>query len=439
MKQRSCLSEFTRYCVFSILGTLGSSCYILADAFFVSRGLGTNGLAALNLAIPAYNFIFGLALLLGMGGAIQFSILKGQKRQKEVDQVYANTMIPAIFVSALFVCVGVFFSNPVSVLLGAKGEVLDMTNTYLKWLGVFSPLFIINSILLCFVRNDDAPQLTMIAMLVGNFANIILDYVFIFPLDLGILGAILATGSAPAISILIMLYHWAKKRNTFHFKVQRLCPRVVGKILSLGFPTLVTQLSSGFVIITFNSLLLSLAGNSGVAAYSIIANISIVIVGIFTGMAQGVQPLIGNAHGMGDREKIKKLLGYSMVSMLTIAGVLYLLLFTLADPITSIFNSEHDPRLQEIAVSGIRIYFVSLAAAGYNSIIAEFFTSTERTRPAHLLSILRGLVIIIPLSFLMSRLLGTTGIWLTFPITEMIVAILGIIIYPKGNKKSYIS
>lgn len=109
MEQQSCMRNFARYTILSVLGTLGVSCYILADTFFVSKGLGTNGLAALNLAIPVYNFIHGTGLMLGMGGATRFSVCKSQGRYEEVNRIYTNTVYPALLFSAVFVLPGLFF------------------------------------------------------------------------------------------------------------------------------------------------------------------------------------------------------------------------------------------------------------------------------------------------------------------------------------------
>ena len=222
MEQSSCLREFARYTVFSILGTLGVSCYILADTFFVSKRLGTNGLAALNLAIPVYNFIYGTGLMLGMGGATKFSVCKGQKQTEEVNRIYTNTLKLAFLFSVLFMLPGLFFSRRLALFLGADKAVLDMTATYLFWLLCFSPAFILNNVFLCFVRNDESPQLVMAAMLIGSFANIVLDYIFLFPMQMGIFGAVFATGSSPLISIAVMALHWVKKKNTFHWIKTRL-------------------------------------------------------------------------------------------------------------------------------------------------------------------------------------------------------------------------
>lgn len=433
MKQQSCIRDFTRYTILSVLGTLGVSCYILADTFFVSKGLGTNGLTALNLAIPVYNFIHGTGLMLGMGGATRFSVCKSQGKEDEVNQIYTNTLYLAVVFSAVFILIGVIVSKQLALFLGADTSVLEMTNTYLRWLLIFAPAFILNDVLLCFVRNDGSPQLSMIAMLIGSFSNIVLDYIFIFPMQMGIFGAVFATGLSPIISITMMLPHWIGKKNTFRFIKMKIRKDIIGQDLSLGFPSLLAQLSSGIVMIAFNAIILKLEGNIGVAAYGVVANISLVIVAIYTGIAQGIQPLLSTFYGVGNDKQARTVLRYAMTTMLTVSCVIYLLIFFFAQPITSIFNSENNMELQQIAVNGLKLYFISNPFVGYNVILATFFTSVEKALPAHILSILRGLILIIPMAFILSALWKMTGVWLTYPITESLTALLGFVIYKYKN------
>lgn len=426
MEQQTCARDFARYTVLSVLGTLGVSCYILADTFFVSKGLGTNGLTALNLAIPIYNFIHGSGLMLGMGGATKFSIYKSQGRSRDIDCIYTNTLYLAALLSALFFLTGLLFSGQLSLLLGADGTVFAMTETYLRWLLLFAPAFILNDVFLCYVRNDGSPQLAMVAMLIGSFANIVLDYVFIFPFRMGIFGAIFATGLSPIISIAVMSPHWLRKRHSFHLTKVKPDAAVMGQTVSLGFPSLIAQLSSGIVMITFNALILGITGNTGVAAYGVVANISLVVVAVYTGISQGMQPLVSSAYGRGNRQQMREVFRYALGTTLAVSGLVYLFLFVFASPVAAVFNSERDPILQQIAVSGLKLYFLSVPFAGYNIILATYFTSIERALPAHVLSLLRGLILIIPMAFLMSFLLGMTGIWISYPLTELAVAAAGV-------------
>lgn len=429
MENSKYFREFVRYASLNVLGMLGISCYILADTFFISQGLGADGLTALNLAIPIYSFVHGCGLMLGMGGAVKYSIFKGQQKLKDTDEIFTNTVYLAAMAAIVFVFGSLFCSEMITALLGADPEVFSMTNTYIKVILLFSPAFLMNDILICFVRNDGCPQLAMAAMIGGSLANVLLDYVFIFPLHMGIFGAVLATGAAPLISMAILSLHWMKKRNGFRFVKKRLYFKNTKSILALGFPSLISEVSSGIVIIIFNIIILKLAGNVGVAAYGVIANLSLVVMSVYTGMAQGIQPLLSKAYGSNDSTNIKKVLKYALITMVLLSGSIYLMMFVFADPIVGAFNSENQLQLQEIAVKGLKIYFTSIGFAGSNIILSVFFIATERVVPAHMISLLRGLFLIVPMAFLLSLLWGITGVWFALTLTEGIVFILGGIIY----------
>lgn len=429
MRNASCFRDFVRYSSLNVLGMLGLSCYILADTFFVSKGLGTNGLAALNLAIPIYSFIHGTGLMIGMGAGTKFSIQRSRNHSRSINHIFTNAIYFAAFFALLFVVVGLFFSDIVVRYLGADGSVYAMTQTYIKVILLFAPAFLLNNVLLCFVRNDGAPQLSMAAMIGGSLSNIVLDYVFIFPCKMGIFGAVFATGLAPIISMIILSPHFLRKRNHFHLSKSGVSIKLLGDIFSCGVPSLITELSSGIVIIVFNGIILSLQGNVGVAAYGVIANLSLVVVAIYTGIAQGIQPLIGSSYGAGKLNNVYSVLKYALITMLIISGIVVAGVCLGAYPIAAIFNSEQNELLQTIAMQGLRLYFFACPFVGFNVIISVYFTSTEYARPAHVLSLMRGFIVIIPMALVLSKLMGMTGVWCAFPATEFMVAVMGIVFF----------
>lgn len=418
------LNEFAKYSSLNVLGMIGLSCYILADTFFISRGLGANGLAALNLAIPVYSLIHGSGLMLGMGGATRYSIDKGQGETEKANITFTNTIYLAVVLAIVFLLAGMALSQPITTFLGADQEVFAMTNTYIQVILLFSPAFLMNDILICFVRNEGNPKLSMLAMITGSLSNVLLDYIFIFPLRMGIFGAVLATGLAPVISLGILSQNWWKGKSGLHPVKTKPHFSLAKSILLLGFPSLITEVSSGIVIIVFNSILLTLQGNVAVAAYGVIANLSLVVVSIYTGIAQGIQPLLSKAHGCGNRLQIHLMIRYAMITVAILSCTIYLIMFVFANPITSLFNSERNPQLQQLATTGLKLYFTGSLFAGFNIILTVFFTSIEKTASAHLISLLRGLFLIIPMAFLLSALWKITGVWLAFPATEFLVALL---------------
>lgn len=430
MNNNYCLKDFMKYCSLNVLGMLGLSFYILADTFFVANGIGSDGLTSLNLAIPIYNFIHGTGLMLGIGAATKFSIFNIQGHNKEGDKFFSNAIILAGLFSIIYVLCGLFLSDEITAALGADRTVFDMTNTYMRVMLLFSPAFIFNDVFVCFVRNDNNPNLAMVAMLLGSIANIIMDYIFIYPLEMGIFGAVLATGVSPIISMLILSLHIIKKKNRFRLvrlSFNELFSKRILNIMSLGVPSLISEVSSGVVIIVFNMIILDIEGNVGVAAYGVIANISLVVVAIYTGIAQGIQPILCNAYGAGEHKKIKAIMKYSMVTLILLSLLLYAVLAVLAEPITTAFNSENIASLQTIAEDGIRLYFTSVLFVGFNIIISVLFTSIEKPVPAQIVTLLRGFFVIIPVAFIFAALFGMTGVWLAFPAAELLVMLVAFV------------
>ncbi|MEE0779248.1 MAG: MATE family efflux transporter [Massilimicrobiota sp.] len=426
MKKLESLQEFFRYTSLNVLGMIGLSCYILADTFFVSKGLGTDGLTALNLAIPIYSFIHGSGLMIGMGGGTKYSILKSQEHHQDANKTFTHAVLLAICFAIGFVVIGLLFSGTIISLFVEQGNVFDMSKTYLQVILLFAPAFLMNNVFLCFVRNDGAPQLSMAAMLGGSFSNIVLDYIFIFPCQMGIFGAVFATGLAPIISMCILSPHFFKKKNQFHFIKSTISLKTITGIFSSGVPSLVTEVSSGIVMIVFNTIILNLEGNVGVAAYGVIANLSLVVMAIYTGIAQGIQPLMSRDYGLNHLDNIYRVLKYALLTMLIISAVIYTTVFFGASSITQIFNSENNAMLQTIAAQGLKLYFIACPFAGFNIILSMYFTSVEHPLPAHIISLLRGFIIIIPMAFLLSTIAKMNGVWSAFPVTELIVDVVGL-------------
>ena len=418
---------FLKYVSANVLGMIGYSCYILADTFFIARGIGADALAALNLVLPAYSLMNGTGLMIGMGAASRYTISSTKPEGTLHRTIFTQALYLAAFAAVIFSSGGIFLPDRIAAVLGANADTIGYATDYIRILLIFSPLFLGNNLLLSFVRNDGAPRLSMTGMIVGSLTNIVLDYVFIYPLGMGMTGAALATATAPVISMLIMSVHFIKKRNHFRPVRTRLSLVRWGDICTLGVSSLVTELSSGVVIIVFNYLILGLNGNTGVAAYGILANIALVLVSIYTGIGQGVQPIVSRYAGKDGEEQRRSLRRYALATSLSFALLSYLLIAVFAVPLAELFNREHDPILTDIASNGMRIYFVSLFFSGINIVAAAFLSSADRPKQAFVISILRGFILIIPVAWILSVLFGLTGIWMAVPVTEAIVCALALI------------
>ena len=431
------LQEFGKYVSQSVLSQLGVSCYILADTYFISKGVGADGLTALNLAIPVFSVMNGCDFMLGIGSGTKYGIMKGTGNEKRGDVLFTSSLCVVTVLAVIFMLIGLLAADPITVLVGANAEVYDMTRTYLQVILLFSPMFMINNLLGAMIRNDGNTSLAMTAMLSGCLFNIVFDYIFVFPMGLGLFGAVLATAVAPIISILILLQHFVKKKNQFRLIRVRPDVRLVASAAGLGVPSLVTEVSSGLVIAVFNLLILGLAGNVGVAAYGVVANISIVVIAIYNGIAQGVQPLLSREYGRSQEKNVHRFLGWAMMLTVILAMVIYVGIYWNADVIAMIFNSGRDMDLQRIAVEGLKIYFTACPFVGANILLAIYFAATDQAAPAQMISLLRGLIVITPLAFIMANVAGLTGVWMTFPLTELVVCVVAYGLYKK-MKRTYL-
>ena len=421
--------DFARYVSQNILGMIGLSCYILADTFFISQGVGADGLTALNLAIPIYSFMSGTSLMIGVGGATRYTILRSQGEHERANVAFTRSVQFALFMAALFVLAGFTLPEPLGDLLGGRGNVLQMTTIYLRVELFFAPALILNNVLLAFNRNDGAPGLSMAAMLSASISNIILDWIFIFPWQMGMFGAVLATGTASVIGLLVQSGRFIRQKNAFRLRAVLPSFRAILDICALGVSSLIGDLSSGIVMIAFNAIILSLAGNTGVAAYGVIANIALVVTAIFSGIVSGAQPLLSSAYGRGQQKDLQKLYRMTLGTALVFSVVLYILPFFFASPLAAVFNRDSDPALQQIAIDGLRLYFTAFPMVAVGMMTAAYFSAVEKAVPAFLISICRGFAVILPVTFLMAALLGMTGVWLAYPVSEMITAALAVVLY----------
>ena len=430
------LKPFAKYVMLNVLGMLGLSCYILADTFFISKGLGTLGLTALNLALPVFSFIQGVSLMLGVGGGIKYAVAKASGDQKSANSTFTVTLVLSALLSLIFVLLGALASRPLTTLLKADSEVFEMTHQYLKVILLFTPAFIFSNVFASFVRNDGNPKLAMFATLFGSLFNIVMDYVLIFPCGLGILGAVLATAISPLTGIVICGFHWILKKGPLRVAKANFKPKTVFSLLGLGLPSLVTEFAGGIVMIVFNSVILDLEGNVGVSAYSVVANIAFVVLSMYSGVAQGVQPLLSEAHGRTDLKAKDTLLKYSLLTVGVVSSVIYVFIAAFAPEITAIFNSENNVRLAKIASFGMIIYFIGSIFASGNAIFSTYFASIEKPIPSQAITMLKGLVIIIPFIYLFSHFMGMTGVWLAYVLTELIVLVMAVAIYILFRKRT---
>ena len=408
--------QFFKYVSQNIFGLLGTSCYILADTYFIA---GTDGVTLLNLCLPIYNLIFAFGSMIGLGAATRYAILRAQGDAR-AQRYFSNAIFSVCILAVPFMLVGIFRPDGLLRLMGGDADIVALGMNYARIFLMFTPFFMCNYVVASFVRNDGDPSLAMVATLSGSLFNVVFDYIFIFPMGLGLPGAALATAISPILSIAVCSAHFIKKNNTITFVRKAPSVRLLAQSCQLGISGFVGELSSGVTTTVFNFLLLRLAGNVAVAAYGVVANFALVATAIFNGVAQGAQPLVSQCYGKNEMAGARKLLLLGCGTALGLAALLYGVVFGYTDVLTALFNSENSALMAEFAHSGMRIYFVGYFFAGCNIVAAGYLGAVNRPAEASITSLCRGMVAIVVCSLVLSALFGMNGVWAAFPVSEAI-------------------
>ena len=411
--------QFFKYVSQNIFGLLGTSCYILADTYFIAQAAGTDGVTLLNLCLPIYNLIFAFGSMIGLGAATRYAILRAQGDAR-AQRYFSNAIFSVCILAVPFMLVGIFRPDGLLRLMGGDADIVALGMNYARIFLMFTPFFMCNYVVASFVRNDGDPSLAMVATLSGSLFNVVFDYIFIFPMGLGLPGAALATAISPILSIAVCSAHFIKKSNTITFVRKAPSVRLLAQSCQLGISGFVGELSSGVTTTVFNFLLLRLAGNVAVAAYGVVANFALVATAIFNGVAQGAQPLVSQCYGRNEMAGARKLLLLGCGTALGLAALLYGVVFGYTDALTALFNSENSALMAEFAHSGMRIYFVGYFFAGCNIVAAGYLGAVNRPAEASITSLCRGMVAIVVCSLVLSALFGMNGVWAAFPVSEAI-------------------
>lgn len=431
---KSFRTTFFQNVMLGMLSMLGQSLFILADTFFIANGIGADGIAALNIVLPVVNIINGLGWMLGVGGAALYSGAKGRGDTQKANEYFSYSVVLAGITGILFILFTVLFADPILRFLGASGHIYPLSREYYEVLTLFSIFFIMNNLFITFLRNDGNAKLAMIGFSTGGLLNIILDYIFIFPLDMGLRGAAIATIISPVASLLILSFHRNHEQRTLQFTKFAKEIKTAFRMVSLGFSSFMNEFSSALVMFLFNIALLDLIGNVAVSAYAIIANMNIIAIAIFTGIGQGMQPIASLNFGARNKRNIQKTLKYTIVTSTVIGIAIFLIGLFFSEQIVSLFNGDNSAELASIAIPGLRMYFSSFLFTGINFTVIYFMAAVQRSRSTLIISLLRGFILVIPVLIVMMHLAGVTGVWLTMSIVELLTLVVSVFLLLRYQK-----
>lgn len=419
--------QLRRYILPNILAMVGISCYVLADTFFISLQAGADGITALNLTLPLYALMFALGAMVGIGSATRYSLCKSFSPEEALSYFF-NSLFWTLLLSLPFVAAGIFAPDTVLRWMGADDTIVAIGTSYIRIALCYAPFFMLNYTFTAFVRNDNAPNIAMTATLVSGMFNIVFDYIFMFPMGLGMVGAALATGISPIVSMSICMVHYLSAKNSVKFRWQVPSFTKLVRSCVLGFVAFVGEISSGLTTMVFNFLLLGLGGNIAVAAYGVVANIALVGTALFNGISQGLQPLASLVHGQSDTQGETQIYRYSLRIGMGIALALVASVWVWGDEMVALFNSEGSSQLAGYAGPGIRLYFLGFLCAVVNIIQAGFFSAIGKGLASSAIAFCRGVGAIVIFAFVLSNAFGITGVWLAFPAAEIFTFLLTILL-----------
>lgn len=400
-----------------------TSIYSIVDMAMVGQYQGPSGTAALAVIAPIWNVIYSLGLLMGIGGSVIFSTLKGKSsgQCKEENEYFTAAAIGSVFLAAAAWAGIIFFDRQLLTFFGAEENLLPLARRYLIPIKFTLPFFLFNQMLAAFLRNDRDPELATAAVLFGGLFNVFGDYLFVFTFDMGIFGAGLATGIGSVFTFLIMLAHFFMKKNSLVLVRPSRLFHKLREIFITGFSTFFVDAAMGILTILFNRQIVRYLGSNALSVYGVIVNISTFVQCCAYSVGQAAQPIISINFGAELGGRIKKTLKYALGTVFVFS--IFWTAVNLAAPglLIRIFMNP-TKEIMEIGPAIVRYYSISYLLLPLNIFSAYYFQALMKPKTAFIVSVSRGMVISGILIFLLPALNGPKLIWFAMPITELLVA-----------------
>ena len=423
---------YRKYLLPSISATLVTSIYILADTMMVGRGVGPVGIAALNLLLPVFSLFFGTGMMFGVGGSVLFSISRGRQEENMCRRYFTAALALALLAGVFYGTAFQIWFDPVTAFLG-RNESMDLfVRQYGRILIAGAPIFICSSFFQAFVRNDREPKRAMAAVIAGGVSNVILDYVFIFPMGMGMAGAAIATVIGSLITVVILLTHFVSPANTLKL-TRRFGLREMRASAVNGASSFLVEMTGGIVIFLFNRQLLSYVGDLGVVVYGIVSNSALIAASIFNGISQAAQPVMAINFGAGKRERVEETRRRALKTA-SASGILFTAIGLFCPQVLVYAFVEPTGEIMAMGVTAVRIYFLSFLAAGSNVLFATYFQSVLKPGFAMAICMLRGIVLNGAFVFLLPMAFGVNGIWAAMTVTECLTLLCALFMLKKGRK-----
>ena len=406
--------------------------YNVMDGIFVGRGVGSAALGAVNIGVPFITFAVAIVSMFPMGGATVIAIRMGRGDKEGANHAFMTALTLTVLTAVILTIIGTVFSQQIVDLSGARklgDEMRRMSADYLFYYSAFSIPMLMSNCLSVFVRNDGSPALSFIGMCTGAVSNIFLDWLFIFPLQMGVVGAAIASGLGQIFSLLLLLSHFIRKHGNLRIRRFSLQPVLIKKICKRGAPESVTQLTTPVTALCYNLVLANLIGDIGISTYSILSFIYSLANAILSGVAQGLQPLWGNSYGKQDTKEINEYTHVGMAVNLVLSILVSAGLIFFDESVIRIFSQDQE--LINTASKALPVFSLSFIPMAFNLVYTSLLYSTKRTKQSDIIAICRGIVVKAIAIFSIPVIFGSRMIWIAPLIAEIITFVIAVILIQK--------
>ena len=419
METKSIPKLLLKFSIPAIIGLLVNALYNIVDSIFVGRGVGDLALAGVTVTLPIITIFMAFIMLIGMGATSLISIRLGEKKAEEAETIVANSLVLFLILGVTLTIAGLIFLEPLLIFFGASEDVLPYAMDYLRIILLGSTFLAIGTGMNNFIRAEGNPRIAMNTMLIGTITNIILDYFFIFPLNMGIKGAALATILAYFVTSSWVIYHFISRRSRVQIRKKnfKLDWKIVQSIAIIGFPSFVLQIAGSIQQTIFNRSLALYGGDLSLAVIGIIMSITTFLIMPAMGINQGAQPIIGYNYGAKRYDRVRDVLKLSLLAATGIVTLGFIVSKIWPQQLIGLFNQNAE--LIELGVHAMTISFMFIPLIGVQMISSGYFQAVGKPRQATILGLSRQVFIFIPILLVLPRKFGLEGIWWSAPLSDI--------------------
>lgn len=422
--------KFKEFFVPTILTAMSSSLILMADSILVGNMLGANEFAAVNCCIPIQQVFLTVSELLGVGGSTAISIARGRRENQKVNQIFTAILFLFVVFSLILVLPQVFATAFFCGLLTMDKTLYPIVYQYYSILVLSAPFAIFVPTMEYIIRAEGKPKMASFITVLANVINVILDIVFMGPMKMGIRGAALASIVGYGVGFVVAICTILLGNRRLQLCFMSLWCRCM-EIIKTGMPAAMGVGLIAIKIFCLNNIVTATAGNNGMVAFSICLETLTLCSMFITASAQTMMPILGIYYGEKDWKGVRMVLNRTFRVMLICAGMLTLFLEAVPGVILFLYGVK-EAEVVAVAVPALRIYAISLVGVSVSFLMMYYYMTIEKDKLANIISIINGLVIIIPCAYVLSKIMGITGVWISFPVAELLT-VLYIFIAAKGK------